>query len=104
MLNEPTAQEVAKLRSEAGLSAIDFGAIVYASAGAVNSWESGRRGCPLASWELLLIFFGKASPRVAGGRVRPIRAQAAQQDIEAALVSLKAFSKAANKFLKGAAA
>lgn len=97
---EPHPIEVADLRKEAGLSAADFGALVYASAGAVNSWEAGRRGCPCATWELLLIYFGKAPARVAGGRGKPIKAQEAQQHIAAAMESLKAFRKAADKYLK----
>lgn len=62
-ITSPTPLQVEKLRNKSGLTAEAFGALVYAERNTVYSWEKGRRECPPATWELLLIYFGKAQPR-----------------------------------------
>jgi DNA-binding transcriptional regulator YiaG len=63
-MKAPTPEQVIKLRKQSGLTAAAFGALVYVDGAAVYSWEAGRRGCPLTTWELLLIYFGRANPRI----------------------------------------
>jgi DNA-binding XRE family transcriptional regulator len=97
-LTAPTAQEVAQLRADAGLSTHDFAQLVYASVASVQAWEAGRRQCPLPSWELLQVYFGKAPARVLGARTSRKQAQAAQHDIARAIDGLRAFNKALEVF------
>lgn len=62
-LREPTPQEVIALRQASGMSCTEFGALVHVSEASVYAWESGRRGCSVACWELLLIYFGLSRAR-----------------------------------------
>ena len=59
----PTPAEVKALRNAAKLTQVEFGAIVYSSGTAVLAWESGDRVCPPGTWELLLLYFGRTTPR-----------------------------------------
>ena len=59
----PTPDEVRDLRTAHFLTAEQFAEIVYAATSTVYAWEHGRRDCPLTTWELLLIYFGRAQPR-----------------------------------------
>lgn len=63
-LIEPTAQDVAALRAQHALTAVEFGRLAHVSAATVYAWETGRRACPLQPWELLQIYFGKTRPRI----------------------------------------
>jgi len=68
-LKQPTPEQVQRLRESAGMTASEFAELVYCEAPTVYAWESGRRQCPISSWELLLIYFGKTTPRRAAERV-----------------------------------
>lgn len=63
MIKSPTPAQVIALRKRFKMTAQEFADIVYMTQDSVYSWEAGRRQCPPAVWELLLIFFGKAQPR-----------------------------------------
>lgn len=62
-ITSPTPAQVERLRRRSGLTAQEFGALVYVEAATVWAWEKGRRQCPPSAWELLLIYFGQAEPR-----------------------------------------
>ncbi|MEJ8849194.1 hypothetical protein [Variovorax rhizosphaerae] len=62
-VESPTPQQVRALREAVHLTLAEFGEVVYATARAVSSWESGTRACPPASWELMLLYFDRVRPR-----------------------------------------
>lgn len=62
-IKAPTPEQVTSLRAEFEMTAADFGEIVYAEGATVYAWESGRRQCPVLTWEVLMVYFGKAEPR-----------------------------------------
>lgn len=62
-LKAPSAEQVQRLREQSRLTASAFGELVYVEQATVYAWEAGRRQCPLSTWELLLVYFGKAEPR-----------------------------------------
>lgn len=49
----PTPQQVARLRADAGLTQEQFGALVYKSWRTVQNWEAGERRMPPDTWELV---------------------------------------------------
>jgi hypothetical protein len=62
-VKSPAPEQVRALRQAVNFTLAQFGEVVYATARTVNSWESGHRTCPPASWELMLLYFGRAAPR-----------------------------------------
>lgn len=62
-MHHPTPEEVKALRTEAGLTQNAFAEIARASPAALQSWEQGRKACPVNTWEVLLVYFGKVPPR-----------------------------------------
>lgn len=66
----PTPAQIARLRSEAGLTQAAFGALVYKSVRIVEDWESGARRMPPDTWELVQIKI-KAHDLVRRGRIAP---------------------------------
>lgn len=85
-MKHPTPQQVAQMREDARMTQREFGELVNASPAAVQSWEAGRRACPLNTWELLLIYFGKQAPRIETPSVRPRGAiQKLEFDLQQAL-------------------
>lgn len=94
-MTTPTPSQVAELRDEFGLTAEEFGALVYAEPATVYAWEKGRRTCSPTSWELLRVYFGKQAPRTLkpASTSRTVTAQArklerAVQTIQKAAASL----------------
>lgn len=102
-MNQPTALDIAQLRDESGMGLEEFGALVYASARTVYSWEQGERACSLPAWELLQVYFGKVPPRVRGGRKSKRQAQELQSSIGDAMASLRAVQQAFAEFNRGGA-
>ena len=62
-VESPTPAQVRALREAVHFTLEEFGEVVYATARAVSSWESGSRACPPASWELMLLYFDRVIPR-----------------------------------------
>jgi len=51
----PSASEISRARSDAGLTQGEFGELVYKNWRTVQDWESGERRMPPDTWELVQI-------------------------------------------------
>lgn len=67
--SNPSPTEVARARSESGLTQEEFGALAYKGYRAVQEWEAGKR-MPPDTWELIQIKL-KAWDLVKRGRIAP---------------------------------
>lgn len=66
----PTPAEILKLRSIAGMTQTEFGALAHKSLRIVQDWESGERNCPPDTFELISIKI-KARDLLKRGRLAP---------------------------------
>ena len=53
MTESPTPDEIRALRQRAGLSRVEFAALVHASPRSLEKWETGERKMHPGLWELV---------------------------------------------------
>lgn len=55
MTDQPTPDQIKQARKDAGLTQAEAANIVYVSLRAWQHYEDGKRGMPLANWNLFLL-------------------------------------------------